>query len=165
MAMETYEASTFVIDHPQDWMVASTDMMGVTIFVTSSKQVEPETFLQTDPAELFSDAPGLVVMQVPPAMAAEGNLNLSPETLKGIASQEGDFEVLREGEITIDGVTGYEVVAQGKTSESAVQSMGIHMLILESETGVLTLTAFSPEQDLEENLAIFDHMAHSIDIK
>ena len=165
VAMEKHEADSFTIERPKDWSADSMDMFGVTVLVASSKELEAESFLETDnPGEFFQEAPGVFVMFFPPEMA-EGDTGFSADELKSLPEEEPDIEVVRQGDVTIGGAKGYELVAKGSIEDLSTGKMGVHVAALEGDTGQMIFLGLSPEKDIDKNLDIFKYMFESIEFQ
>ena len=109
--MESEETSAFDIERPKDWTTNSMDLFGVTILIASSADIAAETVFESgDFTDSFQDAPGVIIMTVPQEMAEEGgDFGFSAEEIKNIPTEEEDVEIVRQGDVTIDGVKGYEL--------------------------------------------------------
>jgi len=165
--MEKEETSAFDIERPKDWNTNSMDLFGVTILIASPVDISAETvFASGDFTEAFQDTPGVIIMSVPQEMAGEGgDLGFSVEEIKSIPTEEEDVEIVRQGDVTIDGVKGYELVGKGEIEDLGSGKMGIHMAVLERDSGPLAFIAFTPEEDMDKNLDIFKYMFESMKFK
>jgi len=165
VAMEKHEASSFTIERPKDWKMDSLDMFGVTILVASTKELEAESFMEADnPGEFFQEAPGVFIMSVPLEMA-EGDTGFSADELKSLPEEEPDIEVVRQGDVTVGGAKGYELVAKGSIEDLSTGKMGVHIATLESDAGQMVFMGLSPEKDMDKNLDIFKYMFESIEFQ
>lgn len=165
--MEQDETSTFSIDRPKDWTTNSMDLFGVTVLVVSSEEISPESvFGGGDMSAAFADAPGVLIMTVPQDMAAEGgDFGFSAAEVQALAESGEDVEITRQGDVTVDGVKGYEFVGKGAIEELGSGKLGVHFGVLERESGPLAFMGFSPETDMDKNLDIFKYMFESIKFK
>lgn len=165
--MEKEETSAFSIERPKDWATNSMDFFGLTILVVSSADIKAEAVFEGgDFAESFKDTPGVIIMTVPQEMAEEGgDFGFSADEIKNITDEEEDVEVVRQGDVTVDGVKGYELVGKGEVEELGSGKMGIHIAVLEREAGPLAFIGFSPESGADKNLDIFKYMFESIKFK
>ena len=143
------------------------DLFGVTVLIASSADVSAESVLSGgDMSAAFADAPGVLLMTVPQEMAAEGGeFGFSAAEVQELADSGQDVEITRQGDVTIDGVKGYEFVGKGEIEELGSGRMGVHFGVLERESGPLAFIGFSPEQDMDKNLDIFEYMFESIKFK
>jgi len=165
--METEETSAFDIERPKDWNTNSMDFFGVTILIASPADIAAETVFESgDFTEAFQDTPGVIIMSVPQEMAEEGgDFGFSVEEIKNIPTEEEDVEVIRQGDVTIDGIKGYELVGKGEIDDLGSGKMGVHLGVLERDSGPLAFIAFSPEGDMDKNLDIFKYMFESMKFK
>jgi hypothetical protein len=165
--METEETSGFTIESPKAWTTNSMDFFGVTILVVSSADISAESvFEDGDFTDVFGETPGVLIMSVPQEMAAEGgDFGFSAEEIKNIPTEEEDVEIIRQGDVTVNGIKGYELVGKGSISEFGSGNMGIHLAVLERDAGPLAFIGFSPETDMDKNMDIFKYMFESIEFK
>jgi hypothetical protein len=165
--MEQEETSAFDIERPKDWNTNSMDLFGVTVLIASSADIAAETVFESgDFTEAFQDTPGVIIMTVPQAMAEEGgDFGFSAEEIKNLPTGEEDVEIVRQGDVTIDGVKGYELVGKGQIEDFGSGEVGVHLAVLERDSGPLAFIAFSPAGDMDENLDIFKYMFESIKFK
>jgi hypothetical protein len=165
--MEKEETSAFTIERPKDWQTDSMDMFGITILIASSTDVPAQSFLQGgDPTQLFSEAPGVLVMSVPQEMAEEGgDIGFSADELRDLPNEEPGVEIITDGDVTVDGVKGYRLAGKGTFETMGGSNMGVHVTVLEKDTGPLVVMGFSPDKDIDKNLEIFEYMADSIEFK
>lgn len=165
--MEKEETSAFDLERPKDWKTNSMDFFGVTILIASPADIAAESVFESgDFAEAFQDKPGVIIMSVPQEMAEEdGDFGFSVEEIKNMPTEEEDVEVVRQGDVTVDGVKGYELVGKGEIADLGSGKMGVHLAVLERDSGPLAFIAFSPESDMDKNLDIFKYMFESIKFK
>jgi hypothetical protein len=165
--MQKEETSAFAIERPTAWKTNSMDLFGVTILVVSSADIKAESVFESgDFAGAFKDNPGVIIMSVPQEMAGEGgDFGFSADEIKNLTSEEENVEIVRQGDVTIDGVKGYELVGKGEIEEMGSGTMALHVAVLERDSGPLAFIGFSPEKDADKNLDIFKFMFESIDFK
>ncbi len=165
--MEKHDTDAFTMERPKDWNVDSLEMFGITILIASSKDIKAEAFMgDADPAEMFSDAPGVLIMAVPQEMAQEGgDFGFSVDEIKDLPNDEPDVEIVRQGDVTISGAKGYELVIKGEIEDFGNVKMGAHLAVLEHDSGPMAFIGFSPDKDMDKNLDIFKYMFESIKFK
>jgi hypothetical protein len=88
-------------------------------------------------------------------------MGFSEEDMHEIESEPG-VEVVKKGDITIDGAEGYEVVAKGKIEDMGDEEIGVHIASFQSDAGQVIFMGISPQSDMDKNLDIFDYMLQSI---
>ena len=165
--MQKEETSAYAIERPKEWKTNSMDLFGVTVLVVSSADIKAESVFESgDFAEAFKDNPGVIIMTIPQEMAGEGgDFAFSADEIKNLPNDEENVEIVRQGDVTIDGVKGYELVGKGEIEEMGSSRMALHIAVLERESGPLAFIGFSPEQDADKNLDIYKYMFESIDFK
>jgi hypothetical protein len=165
--MEKEETSVFDIQRPKGWNTNSMDFFGVTILIASKEEVAAETLFDSgDFAEALQDAAGVIILTVPQEMTEEGgDFGFSAEEIRNLPTEEEGVEILRQGDVTIDGVKGYELVGKGQIEDFGSGPVGVHLAVLERDSGPLAFIAVSPEDDIDKNLDIFKYMFESIKFK
>ena len=159
--MTKYEGNTINVEHPKDWNLDSMDMFGMAIIVASGAELEAEGFMEAaTPGDFFGDQGGVLIMSVPPELA-EGDIGFSEEDMQEIESEPG-VEVVKKGDITIDGAKGYEIVAKGKIEDMGDEEIGVHIASFQCDAGQVVFMGISPTKDMDKNLDIFDYMLQSI---
>ena len=167
VAMETVETGVFTIDVPTEWATDSAFLRGMTVFVASSAELDAKSFADAaDPAAMFGDAPGVLIMNVPSALIEAGTYTgFSADELRNLADAEPDVEFVTQGDFTIDDVKGFQLVGKGDFEAMGAQDTGIHITVLEREEGLFVLMGFSSSKDVDKNLDIFKNMAESVIFK
>lgn len=165
--MEQEETSTFSIERPKAWKTNSMDLFGITVLVVSSADISAESVLGGgDMSTAFADAPGALIMTVPQKVAEEGgDFGFSADEVQALADSGENVEIMRQGDVTVDGVKGYEFVGKGEIEELGSGKMGVHLGVLEPKAGPLAFMGFSPETDMDKNMDIFEYMFESIKFK
>ena len=161
VSMTKEEGDTLTVEYPKDWNLDSMDMFGVSIIVASGAELEAEGFMEAaTPEDFFGDQGGVLIMAVPPEMAGE-DMGFSEEDMQEIESEPG-VEVIKKGDITIDGAKGYEIVAKGTIEDMGDEEIGVHIASFQSDAGQVVFMGISPTKDMDKNLDIFDYMLQSI---
>lgn len=165
--MEKEETSGFTIERPKAWNTNSMDFFGLNVLIVSNADISADSLLGGgDFGDAFTDTPGVIIMSVPQEMADQGgDIGFSVDGIKDIAAEEEDVEIIREGDITVDGIKGYEFVGKGAIAELGSGKMGAHLAVFERDAGPLAFIGFSPEKDIDKNLEIFEYMLKSLDFK
>jgi hypothetical protein len=163
--MERYEDSAFSIACPTGWQASTEDVRGMaaTFFSTRKMGIEAMASLDFESAN-FAD-PVAVVMLVPEALVDQVNLSHLEALAKG-TDLEGDSsaEIIAQGEVTLDGAKGNMIAA--KTASPIKYNAGMHLVVVKRDDGsAVVLAGFTPENDLEVNLKIFDFMQRSFRFK
>ncbi len=162
VSMTKHESEILTVEYPEGWNVDSMDMFGMSIIIASSADLEAEGLMESaTPEDFFGDQGGIMIMSFPPEMAGADDMGFSEEELQEIENEPG-VELVKKGDITIDGATGYELVAKGVIEDMGDQEMGVHIATLQSDAGQLVFMGISPEKDMDKNLDIFDYMLQSI---
>lgn len=162
--MTKYDGSALSIEYPDGWKDSSMDMFGVTIGLFSPVELGEEALTaMDDPFALLGDDPLVLVMVLPAMMATDFNVD---ELDKELIPEEEGVEIVRQGDVDIDGVKGKEVVAKGAVEELGGKQMGLHVAGVEKDDGsVVIFMGMTPEKDLDENLDIFEYMIKHIKFK
>jgi hypothetical protein len=164
--MEKHETEALSIERPKDWNVDTMEMMGFTILVASSADVKAESFMGAGdgpdaPSDVFGDAPGVLLMAMPDDMAAgEG---FTAEEIKSLPEDEPGVTIISQGEVTVNGVAGYYLSAEGKFETMGGDELGVYTGVLEHGTLPLMFVGVSPQPDKDKNLDIFKYMFESIE--
>ena len=163
--MSKYEGDTVSIEYPKAWKDSSMDMFGMTIGIYSPIEMGQEALTALDdPFQLLGDDPLAMFLVFPAEMA--GDLNIDEFDDEIVPEGDEDVEIVKQGDITIDGAKGYELVGKGKfeTMGSGAE-LGVHVAVMEGESATLAFMGFSPKKDMDKNLDIFDYMVESIKFK
>jgi hypothetical protein len=162
--MELEEAGILTMERPKAWKTNSMDMFGLTILIASSADISAQSVLEGgDFTQAFQGSPGVLIMAVPQEMAEEGgDFGFSADEIKNLSQEEEDVEIVREGDVTVDGAKGYELIGKGQIEEFGSGKVGVHLAVLERDAGPMVFIGISPDADLDKNLDIFKYMFESI---
>jgi hypothetical protein len=173
VAMEKHEAQGFTVERPKDWNVDSAESFGIAVLGVASKEFEAESFFAGGNWAMALDAAFVWIAAVPqeeadaspPSTMSSDDLSqfvFSVDDLKDYPKWMPDAEIVKEGDITIGGVKGYQLVAKGEIFPLGGQKMGAHWTVLERDAGPLLFMGFSSDRDMDKNLNIFKYMLASI---
>jgi hypothetical protein len=171
VAMEKHEAQGFTVERPKDWNVDSMEGFGITVLGVASKEFEAKSyFVDFQGYFMALDAAVVWIVDVPREKAgaqpsALYNPVFSADDIKEFADSLPEAEIVKQGDITVDGVKGYQLVAKGAFLRLGGQKAGAHWTVLERDAGPLLFIGFSSDKDMDKNLDIFKYMLGSIKLK
>jgi len=166
VSMSTYKSDAVSIKYPKDWKDSSLEMFGMTIGIFSPKELGQEALTGLeDPFALLGDDPLVLLLVVPQETAADMGINLDDMT-EGAVPEDENVTIIRQGDITVSGAKGKEIVGKGPMEELGGKTIGLHVVAaLKDDGAALMFVGMSPEKDLDKNLDIFQYMVESIDLK
>jgi hypothetical protein len=160
--MTEYEGDTLSVEYPEAWKDSSMEMFGMTIAIFSPIEMGQEALTaMDDPFALLGDDPLTMIIALPEELAGQFGL----EDLEDQIPEDEDVSIVRQGDVTISGASGKEVVAKGRVAELGDKMMGIHVAVLEKDGAVVMFVGMTPEKDLDKNLEIFDYMIKNMELK
>jgi len=161
--MQKYESETFTMDFPKAWQKSSMDMMGLGMAFFSTKEFKAEDLSGLDMASMVSENPLVITMFVPQALA--GSMGLDDLDAAMESTDIGDdVEVIKEGDVTLDGAKGKIMIAKG--TDPDIGKMGAHVVMAKKDDGTtIIFMGITPEQDLDKNLKIFEYMQNTFKFK
>lgn len=164
--MSTYKGDAVSIEYPKGWKDSSMEMLGMTIGIFSPKELGQEVMAGLeDPFALLGDDPLVLFLFVPQEMAADMGIDVD-DMMLGAVPEEEDVTIIRQGDITISGAKGKEIVGKGSLEELGGKTIGLHVAVAVKDDGsAIMFVGMTPEKDLDKNLDIFKYMIESVDLK
>lgn len=162
--MQKYEAETFAIEFPKAWQKSNIDLMGLSMAFFSTKEFKAEDLSGLDLQSMVSEDPLFILMFVPQTLAGSMGLDDLDEAMKSTDIGEEDVEVIKEGDVTLDGAKGKILIAKG--TDPDIGKMGAHVVMAKKDDGtVVILMGVTPEKDLDKNLDVFQYMQDTFKFK
>jgi serine protease Do len=154
-----YDGAAFSIEYPSAWKESSIEMMGLAMSIFGPQELSIEDMQNMDFDNMVSEDPVAFVMVVPQDMAGDfgfDDIDAAMDEFDTAIPQE-DAEVLQQGDTTIGGAPGRIAVAKGTDPDLGV--IGIYLITASTDDGtVIVFMGATPEENLDENLAIFQYM-------
>ncbi len=166
VSMDAYESDAVEVKYPKDWKDSSLEMFGMTIGIFSPLELGQEALEGLgDPFALMEEDPLVMLLVVPQDIAADMDLNIE-EMMEDTVPEDDSVNLIREGDITISGADGREIVAKGAMDELGGETVGMHVAVALTDDGTaIMFVGMTPENNLDQNMDIFDYMVKSIDLK
>jgi len=162
--MQKYETDTFAIEFPKAWQKSNFDAMGLSMAFFSTKQFSADELSGLDFNSMVSENPLFITMFVPQTLAGSMGLDDLDSAMKDVGIAEEDMQVIKEGDVTLDGAKGKILIAKGTDPE--IGKMGAHVVMVKKDDGTtVILMGVTPEKDLDKNLEVFQYMQNSFKFK
>jgi serine protease Do len=164
--MALFDGSAFTIEYPQAWQESNVDLLGMGMVIFSNRALSLEEMQALDFEGMVAEDPLAMVLVVPEDMAAD----MGFEDMDTVIDEFDDtvttdeVEIIEQGDTTIGGVPGRIVVAKG--TDPDLGAIGMHLVAAETDDGtVIVFLGATPAEDLDSNLAIFEAMHASFQLK
>jgi serine protease Do len=155
-----YNGATYRIEYPSAWQESSIEMMGLSMSIFGPQEVNLLEMEDFD--SLVSQDPVVLVMAVPEEMTADFGFDGIDSAMDEFnnAIPDQDAEIIEQGDTTIGGAPGRIVIATGLDPDLGL--VGIHLVTASTDDGtVIVFMGATPEENLEENMAVFRYMQES----
>lgn len=161
--MQKYESEAFTMDFPKAWQKSAMDMMGLSMAFFSTREFKAEDLTGLDMTSMVSDNPLVITMVVPQTLA--GSMGLEDLDAAMESTDLGDdVEIIKEGDVTLDGAKGKIMVARG--TDPDIGKMGAHIVMVKKDDGTSVIfMGVTPEKDLDRNLKVFEYMQNTFKFK
>ncbi|NPA06675.1 MAG: hypothetical protein GXO54_04640 [Chloroflexi bacterium] len=165
--MATFEGETFTVEYPEEWNYTSDSLLGMEIVLFSTQPLSSVDVFETDPNTLVKEGVPLVMIITMPKELA-GDLVDDPQALydEVVGDDEENVTVLEQGETTIGGAQGYQLVLKGY-DEDLDRDIGGYIVVgqREDDGQVVLFMAITSRDNVDQDLRIFEHMHKTFTLK
>jgi serine protease Do len=161
-ATARYDGGIFSVDYPESWEESSLDMLGLAMTIFASKELSMDEIQDLDFEGMVADDPVVIIMVVPEDMAADMGFEDIDSAIDEFDDTipSDDVEIIEQGDTTIGGAPGRLVIAKG--TDPDMGEVGMHLVAARTEDGtVIVFMGATPEDNLQQNLDIFEQMQRS----
>jgi hypothetical protein len=162
--MQKYETDTFAVEYPSAWQKSGVDLMGLSMAFFSTKEIKVEDLGGLDFESMVSQDPVAVLMFVPQTLAGQMGMDDLDAAMSSTGIAEEDLEIIKEGDVTLDGAQGKILIAKG--TDPKIGKMAAHVVMVKKSDGtVVVFMGATPEKDLDKNLEVFQYMQDAFKFK
>jgi hypothetical protein len=160
--MQSFGGSSFDVSYPKDWKESKIDMFGLSMVILGRQEFNMANLDNLDFNNLAANDPIVLIMSVPKEMAGDmgfEDIDSALEEFDG-AIDQGDVEILEQGDTTLGDAKGKMIVAKG--TDPDMGDVGIRLVAAQrADGGAVVFMGVTPAENRDQNMAIFEFMHNS----
>jgi hypothetical protein len=160
--MQSFGGSSFDLSYPKDWKESKIDMFGLSMVILGRQEFNMANLEGLDFNNFAAKDPLVLIMSVPQEMAGDmgfEDIDSALEEFDG-AIDQGDVEILEQGDATLGDAKGKMIVAKG--TDPDMGDIGLRLVAAQRpDGGAVVFMGVTPAENRDQNLAIFEYMHNS----